>query len=104
MTLAFAAGAITSLMSGAAPAAGELAIKAGLALTETIQTTLKAVGLAQVIENLKTSIAAAQESKRQLETVIPMFGSILAMMNKIGDAWDTISSNLGDVETMYELW
>ncbi|GAB7346960.1 hypothetical protein MBLNU459_g2015t1 [Dothideomycetes sp. NU459] len=104
LTLAFAGGAILALCLGAAPLAGKLAIDAGLTAYSMIVSAIKADGLAKVISNLRKSIEAAKESKTRLETVIPIFSNMVSMMQKIGGAWDLISTNLDEVQSVYTVW
>ncbi|KAK3680474.1 hypothetical protein B0T22DRAFT_536924 [Podospora appendiculata] len=104
ITLAFAAGAVAALLLGAAPLAGHLAIHAGVAAYEMIKSAIKASGLATIISNLRKSIEAAKETQKQLETIIPIFTSIINMMEQIGDAWDLITASLGRVQDVYQVW
>ncbi|KAK5087091.1 hypothetical protein LTR05_004262 [Lithohypha guttulata] len=104
ITLAFVVAAIAALCVGAAPLAGHLAIHAGVSGAAMIMSAIKAGRLATVIDHLKTSIAAAEKSRKQLEEVIPLFGNIVGMMEKIGGAWDSITENLQVVQDVHGAW
>ncbi|KAJ1325808.1 hypothetical protein MN608_09004 [Microdochium nivale] len=104
ITLGFVIGAIVALCTGNVPVAAELAVDAGLGLYETIKSTIKAVGLAKVITNLKAAITTSKETKKNLEILIPAFKDIILMLAKIGDAWDQIECGLANVKDNYLAW
>lgn len=57
-----------------------------------------------VIESLKSIIANSTKTKEQLQKVIPVLGSVIALMTKISVLWEGIHATLGDIKEAYQLW
>jgi hypothetical protein len=104
IAIGFIIGGCVALCSGQAPTAAHFFLHAGVEIYSMIKDIIKAIGLAEVITNLKAAIERSKKTRTSLETLIPAFKDVVTLLEKIGSAWDSMELGLAEVRDNYTAW